>query len=170
MLDVAAADAALEWLRDEAPWTLRVEHFYEQHELDLSDEDDPRVAPLTSSQFVASVRAGLTRLLPTEGPLELVGVAAHRLTRGQTIRIHNDDLGREETHRMLLQLNEGWTVEQGGLLVLFSDDRPEAVSEVILPVHASGFGFRISPRSHHAVSTVRVGERFTIVYTFRQVE
>ncbi|HEY0252185.1 MAG TPA: cyclophane-containing peptide 2OG-Fe(II) oxygenase YhhC, partial [Kofleriaceae bacterium] len=161
------ADAALAWLRDDAEWALRVESFYEQHELDLAAATDPRIAPLASSIFVAGVRNGLASLLPHERELELVGVSAHRLTTGQTIRIHNDDIGSEESHRLLLQLNDGWRAEQGGLLMLFSNDRPEALTEVLLPVHGSAFGFEISSRSHHAVSTIRHGSRFTVVYTFR---
>ena len=170
MLDEAAAAAALDWLRTDANWRLRVEDFYEQHELDLEDATDPRIAPLAAPGFVEEARSGMERLLPHQGGLELAGIAAHRLTPGQTIRIHNDHIGREETHRLLLQLNDGWEAEQGGLLMLFSDDRPESLAEVVLPVNASGFGFQISSCSHHAVSTIREGSRFTVVYTFRQAE
>ena len=53
--------------------------------------------------------------------------------------------------------------------MLFADERPESVREVIVPMHASGFAFEISPRSHHAVSSIRDGERLTIVYMFRRV-
>lgn len=168
VISAEVAGAALRWLRDEAPWELRVEDFYEQHELDLTCETGNGVAALATPEFVAAVREAAATLLPTEGRLELVGVAAHRLTAGQTIRIHNDHIGEDETHRVLIQLNDGWKPENGGFLMLFFDDRPETVAEVVAPANASAFGFRISAASHHAVSTVRGGERFTIVYTFRQ--
>ncbi|WP_310106532.1 cyclophane-containing peptide 2OG-Fe(II) oxygenase YhhC [Sphingomonas sp. BE138] len=169
--DVISSDvagAALRWLRDDAQWELRVEDFYEQHELDLTFATGDGIAALAAPEFVAAIRDAAAALLPTEGELELVGVTAHRLTAGQTIRIHNDHIGKDETHRVLIQLNEGWKPENGGFLMLFSDDRPEAVAEVVAPAPASAFGFRISATSHHAVSTVRGGERFTVVYTFRQ--
>jgi Rps23 Pro-64 3,4-dihydroxylase Tpa1-like proline 4-hydroxylase len=169
LVDEELGAAALAWLRDRAPWRLRVEDFYEQHEIGLLDADLPAgVAPIIDTQFLEGIRRGLEDGLPHEASLHLVDVSAHRLTRGQTIRIHNDHIGGEETHRLLLQLNEGWSPDQGGLLMLFSQDRPEALTNVILPKHRSGFGFRISADSHHAVSTIRNGERFTVVYTFRQ--
>ncbi|MGJ3628150.1 2OG-Fe(II) oxygenase family protein [Sphingomonas sp. MMS24-JH45] len=74
---------------------------------------------------------------------------------------------RAESRRVLLQLDHGWSVDNGGLLMLFADDQPESVTTAILPSHASAFAFEISARSYHAVSTIRAGERYTLVYTFR---
>ena len=169
LIEPGLAGAALAWLRDKADWRLRLEDFYEQHEVDLLGATPPApVADLVSDAFVAAVRQGLEGWLPDAGPLELVGVCAHRLTAGQTIRIHNDHIGEEETHRLLVQLNEGWSAERGGLLMIFAGDGPETLADVIMPEHGSGFGFEISARSYHAVSTVHSGERFTVVYTFRR--
>lgn len=169
ILPADVADAALVWLRDDAPWTLRVEDFYEQHELSLMDLDlPPQVACLTSDGFLSELRRRLPSLLGTEDDIDLVDVSAHRLTAGQRIRIHNDFLGDEETHRLLVQLNAGWTAENGGLLMIFERDTPESVRHIVMPTHASGFAFEISPASFHAVSAIRDGERFTVVYTFRR--
>lgn len=163
--------ATLAWLQHEAPWVLRVEDFYEQHEVSLLDIALPEaIGQLVSAAFIDAIRQRLSEDLPSEAPLELVNVCAHRLTEGQTIRIHNDYLGGEETHRLLLQLNHGWEAAQGGLLMLFDDNKPESLADILIPTHRSGFGFRISRRSHHAVSTIKRGERFTVVYTFRQQE
>lgn len=168
-LDAEIADLALAWLRDEAPWTLRVEDFYEQHEISLLDRSPGGAASaLVSEQFVETVRSAIATGLPGADDLELVGVCAHRLTAGQTIRIHNDHIGDQETHRLLLQLNDGWDGDQGGLLLLFDGDVPETLVDVILPEHRSAFAFEISARSHHAVSTIKSGQRFTVVYTFRR--
>ena len=98
--------------------------------------------------------------------LTLVDVNAHRLTPGQVIRVHNDYIAGAETHRLLIQLNAGWATAQGGLLMLFEEEDVASVRNVILPVHGSGFAFEISPRSFHAVSEIRNGERYTLVYTF----
>lgn len=166
-LDADLADAALEWLRYRAIWRLRIENFYEQHELSLLDQRPSGPAgALISAAFLAEVRAAVEDKL--DASLELVGVCAHRLTAGQTIRIHNDHIGETETHRLLLQLNEGWDAKRGGLLMLFGDDQPESLTDVVMPDHRSVFAFEISARSHHAVSTIRSGERFTVVYTFRR--
>ena len=168
ILGPGEADGALRWLRDEAPWALRVESFYEQHEFSLlTTELGPGLAELARPAFVAAVRGELEERFVVEGGLELVEVSAHRLTAGQTIRIHNDFIEGRETHRLLIQLNEGWAPERGGLLMLFAGEAPESVRHVLLPTHASGFAFEISPVSFHAVSSIRDGERYTLVYTFR---
>ena len=169
ILSHGQADAALAWLRHHAPWTLRVEDFYEQYEFSLlATELGPEIATVAAQGFVGCVRDELRRLFSVVGRLDLVDITAHRLTTGQTIRIHNDHLGGDETHRLLIQLNEGWDADRGGLLMLFSGDEPESLTHVVMPTHASGFAFEISPRSYHAVSSVRSGERYTLVYTFRR--
>lgn len=163
------ADHALEWLRTEAPWALRIEDFYEQHEFSLlSTPLGHKVAGLVSRATLDHVRAHVEELFALSRPLALVDVTAHRLTPGQVIRIHNDYIGDAETHRLLIQLNAGWSTDKGGLLMLFSRDAVDSVTNVLLPRHGSGFAFEISPRSFHAVSEIKEGERFTLVYTFAQ--
>jgi hypothetical protein len=170
--NILAADSAeqiLHWLQTEAPWALRVESFYEQHEFSLLTVNlPPEVSDLTSPDFINAVRQELRARFEIDGDLLLVDIGAHRLTPGQTIRIHNDYLEDKETHRLLIQINEGWDVGRGGLLMLFAGSVPEALKSVIVPTHASGFAFEISPNSHHAVSSVKSGERYTLVYTFRK--
>ena len=53
------------------------------------------------------------------------------------------------------------------MLMLFGPS-PENLAAIFEPTHRSAFGFEISERSFHAVSTIRDGERFTLVYTFRE--
>lgn len=166
-LSEADADQVLLWL-EEAPWRLRVEEFYEQHEFSLlSVPPPPKLAALVSEATIGKLVNGLRRALKIDQPLNVVDIAAHRLIAGQTIRVHNDFIGSEETHRLLLQFNRGWPVENGGLLMTFASERAEDVADAFVPLHGSAFAFEISPRSFHAVSTIRSGERFTLVYTFR---
>ncbi len=168
LLSEGTAEALLDWLDDGAPWNLRVADFYEQHEFSMiACEPPPELAHLISETFVAEI--GRTLALELDAPpLELVDVAVHRLVEGQTIRIHNDHLGEEETHRLVVQLNRGWSAAKGGLFMIFESDEPASVTDVMLPVHRSAFGFEISDRSHHAVSTVHSGQRDTLVYTYRK--
>lgn len=161
------AARTLKWMESSAPWSLRIASFYEQWELHLQEEELPEgIRDVLSPATID----GLAReLLPDLiGARELIEVTAHRMVAGQTIRIHNDFRPGGETHRMLIQLNRRWTDDQGGLLMLFGSGRAEDVQRVIRPVHGSGFGFRISESSFHAVSTITRGERFTLVYSFRE--
>lgn len=163
------ADRVLCWLRDEAPWKLVLADFYEQHEFSLLDFSLPsETERLLERDFIKTIGTELERFFEVGEELDLVDVTAHKLTAGQTIRIHNDFLGAEETHRLLIQLNAGWDVSQGGLLMLFGSDAPESVQSILLPTHGSGFAFEISANSFHAVSSIKTGERYTLVYTFRR--
>jgi Rps23 Pro-64 3,4-dihydroxylase Tpa1-like proline 4-hydroxylase len=162
-------DEVLGWLRDEAAWSLRVESFYEQHEISLQRIDlPPCVSPLTSPAFIGAAAGALAKLFGELGGLRLADISAHRLSGGQTIKIHNDFIGDEESHRLLIQLNAGWGADHGGFLMLFGGSDPSDLRNVVPPIHGSGFAFEISPRSHHAVSSTVRGERFTVVYTFRR--
>jgi Rps23 Pro-64 3,4-dihydroxylase Tpa1-like proline 4-hydroxylase len=154
-------------LEQEAPWRLRVASFYEQWEVHV----DPVAAPVdVRALLAADTVEHLSRLMfqPLEATsLKLTEVTAHKLLPGQTIRVHNDYLGEGETHRLLVQLNRGWADEQGGLLMLFGSASPEDVRRILRPTHQSAMAFAISAQSFHAVSTIRTGERYTLVYSFR---
>jgi Rps23 Pro-64 3,4-dihydroxylase Tpa1-like proline 4-hydroxylase len=163
------ADRTLFWLQNAAPWKLTVTDFYEQYEFSLLNSPlAGAVERLVEREFIETVASNLERSFEIDRKLELVDVTAHKLTAGQTIRIHNDFIGSDETHRLLIQLNGGWTAEQGGLLMLFGSEMPESLQNVLLPLHCSGFAFEISPASFHAVSSIKAGERYTLVYTFRK--
>lgn len=169
MLGAELANATLQWLQSGVPWRLRTENFYEQYEFSLIVEPPPRnVCTITSEKFIDRLRKLLSTHLMAKSELELIDITVHRLVPGQTIRIHNDYLNGQETHRLLIQLNSGWDLAKGGMLMLFAGPSPEDVTAIFEPTHGSAFGFEISNRSFHAVSTVRDGERFTLVYTFRQ--
>lgn len=167
LIGADVAESILRWMENAAPWTLKVANFYEQWELHL----DRSVLPPNLNCLVAkSTIDSLTRtmLCPlTEAPLELVEVTAHKLVPGQTIRIHNDFIADQESHRLLIQLNRGWSEVQGGVLMLFGSSEPDDIRRALKPDHRSSFAFEISPRSFHAVSTIANGERFTIVYSFK---
>ncbi|GLI97048.1 hypothetical protein Sbs19_08660 [Sphingobium sp. BS19] len=128
----------------------------------------PHVQSIVSDEVATNLCSGL--LLPIGARLpRLTEVTAHKLLPGQTIRIHNDHLDDGETHRILVQLNRGWSDKQGGLLMLFGSATATDVRRIVRPLHGSSFAFEISPRSFHAVSTIASGERYTLVYSFKDV-
>ena len=156
----------LAWLENEAPWQLTVTEFYEQYEFSLLHAP---LSPSLKCLVAPDTLAALTfQMLKHFGqPLaERVDVTAHKLIPRQTIRLHNDYIPGGESHRLLLQLNEGWHPANGGYLMFFQGPEPEMASNIIEPVSGSVQAFAISPRSYHAVSTVHAEKRFTIVYSF----
>jgi Rps23 Pro-64 3,4-dihydroxylase Tpa1-like proline 4-hydroxylase len=162
------AAATLDWFETAAPWVLRIESFYEQYELNLHQAELPaHLATLVSNTFIKELESRLLAPL-TPDALILVEANAHKLLPGQTIRIHNDFIGGDETHRVLVQINRNWSDENGGMLMLFSSALVDDLARVIRPLHGSGVGFEISPASFHAVSTVHASERYTLVYSFKR--
>lgn len=160
----------LAWFERDAPWQLKVASFYEQYEFSLFDADLPAsLQSLCGDDTLSYLRREIGTAFQTN-LTEIIDVTAHQLVSGQRIRIHNDFIPGRETHRLLLQLNRDWSDDCGGMLLLFNKPEPEAVSRMIRPICGSALGFAISPESHHAVSTVHQGQRFTLVYSFYESE
>jgi Rps23 Pro-64 3,4-dihydroxylase Tpa1-like proline 4-hydroxylase len=94
----------------------------------------------------------------------------HKLAPGQRIRIHNDYIAGQESHRVLVQLNRGWTDDNGGVLLFFGSEDAGDIRKAFRPLHDSCVAFEISQQSHHAVTPVARGERYTLVYSFYRNE
>lgn len=168
-LDTQSVFECLTWFKADAPWKLIETDFYEQYEFSLLDCNLPKnIEFLSNSSFINELIANVEQTFNVNLSKK-VDVIAHKLVKGQTIRIHNDYLGEEEeaeTHRVLLQLSKDWKEENGGYLMFFSDSSPDQISDLIEPVGGSIQGFEISPISYHAVSTIHKAERYTVVYSF----
>lgn len=163
--DGVSADV-LAWLESEAPWKLVETDFYEQFEFSFLDAALPtKLAFLREQTFIDSL-ANLIQQLFGVSLSRKVDTTAHRLLPGQRIRIHNDFIPDAETHRLLIQMNRGWEDGDGGFLLFFNSSDPADVHKVLRPVHNSAVAFAITPDSHHAVTTVHGGERYTLVYSF----
>ncbi|AEH89913.1 cyclophane-containing peptide 2OG-Fe(II) oxygenase YhhC [Mesorhizobium opportunistum] len=158
--------ALLDWFETTAPWKLVETDFYEQFEFDMRDADIPAaiavlIAPATLDTLRQKIEDALdTRLSPD------VQLVAHRLDPGQRIAIHNDLREGGETHRFTVQLNRGLSDEDGGFFMLFNSDDANDVHRILRPISGTAIGFAISSNSHHAVSRVHGGVRFTLVYSF----
>ena len=158
--------ALLEWFETGAPWRLVETDFYQQHEFDVLDAAlPPNVASLAAPDSVAAIRRTVAAVFDVAFD-DRVRLAAHRLTRGQRIAIHNDYGTGEETHRLIVHVNRGLRDEDGGLFMLFDSCDPRDVHRIIRPVGGAGIGFEIGEHSNHAVSRLHGGERYTLVYSF----
>jgi Rps23 Pro-64 3,4-dihydroxylase Tpa1-like proline 4-hydroxylase len=156
----------LAWLESEAPWKLVETDFYEQFEFSFLDAGLPAgLMFLREETFIDSLATEIQKLFGVNLSGR-VDATAHRLIPGQRIRIHNDFIPEAETHRLLIQLNSKWEDEDGGFLLFFNSEDPADVHKVLRPIHNSAVAFAISPDSHHAVTTVHSGERYTLVYSF----
>ncbi len=158
--------ALLEWLEQGAPWCLKIASFYEQYEFSVADAELPDcIAPLFDPKMTEALKGCVSRTFGAELAAHH-DITAHKLVAGQRIRIHNDFIPGRESHRVLVQLNRGWMDSQGGTLLFFGSDAPEDVRKAFRPLHDSCVAFEISRNSHHAVTPIADGERFTLVYSF----
>lgn len=165
-LDIHLADRLLSWLMECDFWSYTETSFYTQYEFSLLEVDLPEVLhQLRNPVFISKLAETFEKFFDAQN-LELVGVTAHKLQDGYKMGVHNDFIGKEETHRLVIQLNEGWDENNGGYLMLFASKNPADVSSLIMPVHNTGLAFEISRNSYHAVSTVHKFDRYTLVYTF----
>jgi hypothetical protein len=94
-----------------------------------------------------------------------IDFTAHKLIAGQRIKIHNDFIPGQESHRLIIQLIVDGAMRTADAL-LFNSGNPSDIHKIISPIHNSAVAFKISPNSNHAVSTVYEGGRFTLVYSF----
>ena len=162
--------ATLSWFERAAPWSLTEESFYSQHEFDMRKVELPSdITELAADTTLTALRDVISGLFHRR-LRSAADVIAHRLTAGQRIRIHDDYLKGGETHRMVVQLNRGWTPGDGGHMLLFGGSQPEDVRVVLAPVSKQALIFEISRHSHHAVSEVTRGGRYSIVYSFHALD
>lgn len=167
--DRAMGDSVFNWLDTNLVWEFTETCFYTQFELNLLHTELPEAVQFLVSEAMIRSTADTIKKAFNEPILQLVDVAAHKLVNGHRMGVHNDFIGPEETHRMVIQLNKGWDADKGGFLMLFNSDRPADVSTIIKPINNSAIAFEISPKSYHAVSAVHDFTRYTIVYTFKRI-
>jgi Rps23 Pro-64 3,4-dihydroxylase Tpa1-like proline 4-hydroxylase len=156
----------LRWLETDAPWRLRIAEFYEQYEFSFLDADLPTdVGKIFSREALDTLKREMEQTFAVT-LADKIDIAAHKLVPGQKIKVHNDFIPGQESHRILIQLNRGWSQENGGVLMFFNSDDARDIHGAFLPAHNTSVAFEISPRSFHAVSAIASGHRYTLVLSF----
>lgn len=169
-MSLSAAESLLHWFETEAEWKSHVEDgFYECFNLDLKAVELPKtLAFLTDQAMTSELRQWMGEAFSVPLGSE-IDVAAHKLVPPQRMGVHTDFGPIGQTHRLLVQLNRGWTPQNGGLLMMFDEPEPGEPSDrhrYYLPSNRSGIGFEISSRSFHAITPVAEGERYTLCFSF----
>ena len=162
-----ATEKIYSWYSTDAPWQLVETDFYEQYEFSLSKIKLPNNLDfLTKPASLRLIRQKMEKIFEVS-LAEKVEVTAHKLIKGQSIRLHNDYIDSEETHRLIIHVNPGWTDKHGGIFIICHSARPEDICKLIRPLDNSAVGFAISEDSCHAVSKVHGPDRYSLVYSFR---
>lgn len=160
------ASALLGWFETDAPWRLVSTDFYQQYEFSMLDVVLPdQVSRVILPEKFADLRQEMEGIFGVELDVP-VSLVAHKLVAGQHIAIHNDHLFGGESHRLTVHLNRGLLDQDGGFFMLFNSFDARDIHTIIRPVTGSAIGFEIGENSHHAVSRLHAGERYTLVYSF----
>lgn len=156
----------IEWFETDAPWRLVTTDFYEQYEFSMLHVSLPEsISQIVDLSSLSKVREEVARIFNLTF-CEEIRLVAHMLIPGQRIAVHNDYLTGEETHRLIIQLNRGLQLEDGGHFMIFNSFDSGDVHRIIRPLTGSGVGFEICENSNHAVSQLHGGVRFSLVYSF----
>lgn len=167
-MERSRADELLAWLESLTNWPLNDGGFYASFEKDLLREKPPAgLAPMFSDDARAAFARQAERIFGT--PLEMSDViAAHQMQTGHGIGIHTDmPRPEEETHRILIVLARPMPAATGGHFVMLSGADASFARRFIPIAHNTAIAFPLSDASHHAVTTLRAGRRFSIVFSFR---
>ncbi len=160
----------LRWLETDAPWQLKIASFYQQYEFSVCGIVLPSaIQPFFSPSKIEALKQCVADSFRTT-LASRHDISVHKLVPGQRIRIHNDYIAGQESHRVLVQLNRNWTDDNGGALLFFGAEDASDIRKAFRPLHDSCVAFEISPQSHHAVTPVVQGERYTLVYSFYRDE
>jgi Rps23 Pro-64 3,4-dihydroxylase Tpa1-like proline 4-hydroxylase len=171
IFEAELSDDLLKWFESDAPWRYHEEKdFYEAYHVNLTEKNLPgNLTCLIDPEFVASLRGETARLFDVSFD-EAVDISAHRMSPGFLAKVHTDFGSQPFTHRLLVQVNRGWSQDNGGILMFLDSESPEEITdsqEFYIPRHGVGIGFEISAKSFHAISPIAYGERYTLKYSFR---
>jgi Rps23 Pro-64 3,4-dihydroxylase Tpa1-like proline 4-hydroxylase len=155
------------WLQETDSWSLTRESFYTQFEFSFFDVILPaNLQFLASDQTIKEIGRQFISFFRLQS-VQFVGLTAHKLVDGHQIGVHNDYIGGDETHRLVIQINPEWNESNGGFLMLFNSPDSKDIATIIRPLNNTAVGFEISDGSYHAVSRVNNFSRYTLVYTFK---
>jgi hypothetical protein len=172
VLPCTDADNLLAWLESTRSWESVHTHFYDQLEFLVRDSEQltnlpEACAAILSDAMIGELGAAVAEHLGVQ-ECDPYKVVAHKLVGGHGIGIHTDDSGKDPPlHRFVLQLGSDYDDRDGGQLGLFAAHDLEQPYRIVRPLHNTGCGFSIGPKSEHAVSDVRRGQRYTLIFTFR---
>ena len=167
MFPMSLNNNILKWLEQDLPWQFTQTDFYRQFEFSFRDVTLPANMEFLVSKETLSVMGDWLKHTFESPDIELVDVVAHLLKRGHGVGVHNDYREDGETIRLLLQLGRN---VKGGMTALCKSQSANSIRRIVRPIHGTAFAFSISPITYHAVSPVKFGHRFTIVFSFRPIK
>jgi|GEM_PF-3306078 len=164
-VNLIGLDETLVYLKETLEWHRVKKEFYDQWELIFTPIQHGNLLKIFNKEELQKINLFLETVYG-EPFYPIFTIGAHYLTDGQGIGIHTDrrvELG--ESHRLVIQLNEHWEEDYGGELIFFNSNNPQDVHEIVSPYDKSLATFQCCSRSFHAVSDIKKGKRYTLIFS-----
>jgi hypothetical protein len=161
------ASDLLSWMERAEGWRRHANDVYRSATIHLSPANAPRAVRLFEDGHLAQVKAVAEAAFTCRFRQE-VFVSANRHAPGDAVGMHNDHVepaSRDRfffTHRLVMYLNPDWQPEHGGVLQLHG--RHGAVEVRIDPLHNTCVGLAMGRHSHHSVTAIAQGSRYSLVF------
>lgn len=173
LLPNTASTALAVLAHDEKRWKLHEESFFSQNDVSWVRREFGR-PPLgvATPEIAALLRTG-AELIESEMNA-VIGthhtVVGHKMVVNQMVGIHNDspelDRGRTENFRLIYYVDNNYSDDKGGHLLLFGSNNATDIIDAVRPLFNSAVVMQLSDKSYHAVSRVRSGVRYSLVVSY----
>jgi hypothetical protein len=132
--------------------------------VNVSCDDPERLWNLVPRSIIeASIRTELACGLEIE-LTKPVRLGLQKYVDGSGIGPHTDsDL---KVARFILNLNRGWTLNQGGIWLLSDNDQFLPAPMFVAPKNNAGFGFVPARNTYHALSERVASESYALIFEF----
>lgn len=165
------AEAVLGWLERFDGWTSKSDQHYKSdvHHFAVDRLPEDLAAVLTPDKLAA-----VRDLMETSFGVRFrpdYFLLANRYVPGDGTAVHSDfnpDTSHPYffTHRLIAYYNRSWEEADGGVLGLFAGQDPASLAVQHPPLHNTAAGMAMSESSFHAVSALRGGLRYCLIFSF----
>jgi hypothetical protein len=149
-------------LLERVVWKESQESFFKIQRMSYG-ADVETVSNLLRDVAEPSIKAELENALCVDLPIP-AGFGFQKYVPGTGIGSHTDS--EANAARFVLNLNRGWTPEDGGIWLLSDNYQLRPQPKFIVPKNNSGFGFVPGKNTYHALSERNSSEAYAIIFEF----
>jgi len=173
LLPRSAAIALAERARGERHWKLHEEWFFSQNDVAWVRREFGRSPVGEMTPEITALWTAGVGLVESQMNAVIGGhytVIGHKMVADQVVGIHNDspdlDRGRIENYRLIYYVDDEYSDDKGGYLLLFSGGDGAEITDAVRPLFNSAVLMHLSDSSYHAVSRIQRGVRYSLVVSY----
>ncbi|MFE5587710.1 2OG-Fe(II) oxygenase [Kitasatospora sp. NPDC056531] len=170
-LSAEDSESVLAWLEGFDGWTSKSEQHYKSDVHHFPGGNIPAdLQGILTPDKLARVRTLMEQSFGVRFQSDYF-LLANRYVPGDGTAVHSDfnpDKSHKYffTHRLIAYFNRSWEPSDGGVLGLFASENPSSLAAQYNPVHNTAAGMAMGTSSYHAVSALRQGIRYCLIFSF----